>query len=111
VRAAASVDGAEDAPRATCGAGGVEPPHQRIRVRRAAALARVRLRVQPKQLIERAVRDDLHGALGLADRAPDVLLEVALDAIEVRQVLDPIRVADGRLEPGPVERQPVRQAG
>ena len=54
---------------------------------------------------------DLHVALPLADPAADVILEIALHAVEVGQVLDAVGVGHGRLEPGPVERQPVRQGG
>ena len=54
---------------------------------------------------------DLDGALRLADSAPHVVLELVRTRSRSDEVLDAVGVADGCLEAGPVERQPVGQRG
>ena len=83
---AARVDGAEDSADAALRAGGVDPLHQLGRARRLASLTHVGLRIQPEELVEREVVHDLHDVPGLADPAADVLLEVPLHAVEVREI-------------------------
>ncbi len=104
------VDRAEDPPGSARRAGRVDPAHEVIRVRWAAALARKRLGVQAQDWIERMVGVDLNDVLRLPDPTPDVVLELAANAVEIGEIVDAVGVPDGRFEAGPVEREPVRQA-
>ena len=109
MRASGGVDRGQDPARATSGTGCVETPQQIWRHRRRDSLPGVRPAVQPDEILERVLVHDAERGLRLPESTSNMLPELGPNAVEVREILDPVAVADRCLEARPVERQPVRE--
>jgi len=108
---AVGIHGGDDLTRIAFAAGLVEPVGQCVVERRGQALPLEDHPVDPQHVVEAHVRADLDAVAGAPNPAADVATDLRPELVRVREVAEPVGVADRGLEAGPVEGQPVRDGG